>query len=138
MIRSVHAQFLRFASIGAIATAVHYALLITLVRSGAATPPIATTVGFSLGALVNYLLNYRYTFESDKPHLDALPKFITTALCGAALNYLVVRAGIALGQHYLIAQLGATALVLLWNFWVNRLWTFRATSSRRSLQSPDR
>jgi len=32
-----------------------------------------------------------------------------------------------LGVHYLLAQVFATGLVLLWNFTGNRMWTFKAT-----------
>jgi putative flippase GtrA len=123
--RLIPRQFLLFAAIGAVGTAAHYAVLIALVHSQTAGPKAATSFGFAVGALVNYMLNYRFTFNSDKPHSDTLPKFLAVAASGAGLNYAVMWLGIeALHIHYLAAQIAATALILMWNYWVNRVWTF--------------
>lgn len=118
-------QFLMFAVVGAVGTVAHYAVLIALVQTRAATVPIATTCGFAIGALINYVLNYRFTFGSGKRHSEALPKFLLVAVSGAVLNYAVMwlltrEAAV----HYLAAQLAATALVLVWNYLLNRGWTF--------------
>lgn len=125
MTRALSRQFVTFALIGLVGTAGHYAVLIGLVQSGIATPTVATTLGFAVGAVINYALNYRFTFASDRPHREALPRFLTVAATGAGLNYLVVRTGIdGFALHYMLAQVLATGLVLLWTFSINRLWTF--------------
>jgi len=119
-------QFVTFALIGLVGTAGHYAVLIALVQSGVTGPTVATTAGFAVGAVINYVLNYRFTFASSRPHLEALPRFLAVAATGAGLNYLVMRAGIdTFGLHYLLAQILATGVVLLWTFSINRLWTFK-------------
>jgi len=130
-------QFLRYAGVGAIGTAAHYATLITFVQTGLARPLLATSAGFALGAGVNYALNYRYTFGSDQPHLAALPRFLAVASCGAGLNYAIVWIGLhALGWHYLVAQVAATATVLSWTYSVNRLWTFRRRTATGEPRMP--
>jgi len=121
----VYRQFIKFAAVGAVGTTAHYALLIALVSTQIAQPVWASTAGFALGALVNYVLNYRFTFASDRAHMQALPRFLIVATSGAVLNYALVHAGVSAWHwHYLLAQVLATALVLLWTFTVNRLWTF--------------
>jgi putative flippase GtrA len=118
-------QFLMFAVVGAVGTTAHYAVLIALVQTRTATVPIATTCGFAVGALINYVLNYRFTFGSGKRHAEALPKFLLVALSGAVLNYAVMwLLTRETSVHYLLAQLGTTALVLVWNYLLNRGWTF--------------
>ncbi len=125
MTRALSRQFVTFALIGLVGTGGHYAVLIALVQSGIAGPTVATTAGFAVGAIINYALNYRFTFASDRPHGEALPRFLAVAATGAGINYLVVRAGIdSFGLHYLVAQVLATGLVLLWTFSINRFWTF--------------
>ncbi len=123
-------QLFRFLIVGGIATAVHYALLMALVYAGVAPVP-ASSAGFVLGAIVNYMLNRHFTFASARRHREAVPRFAATALAGLAINgtlmWLFTAAGV---PHYLIAQVGATIGTLVWNFIVNRLWTFSPPTPR--------
>ena len=124
-------QFLAFAFIGAIGTGVHYALLMLLVYSQWAPVTVATTIGFAAGAAVNYGLNYTFTFGSCRPHLQALPMFLAVAAIGAVLNVAIVWVlASAAGLHFLLAQVVATAVVLMWNFGANRTWTFKTSAGR--------
>lgn len=118
-------QFLIFAGVGAVGTAAHYSVLILLVQALRTDPVIATTFGFIVGAAINYLLNYRVTFNSDKKHREALIRFFTVAVAGSVINGWIMSAGIdSLDLHYLVAQLVATGIVLLFNYIANRYWTF--------------
>lgn len=118
-------QFVRYASAGALGTALHYATLIFLVKAASVDPVTASTTGAVLGACLNYLLNHRYTFASGRAHRQALPRFATVAVAGIALNGAVLAATLALiGPHYLLAQVVATCAVLVVGFLANRIWTF--------------
>jgi putative flippase GtrA len=118
-------QFLRYAAAGAAGTAVQYAVLVVLVQAAGVGAVTASTLGAISGALVNYRLNHRYTFDSDKAHARALPRFALVAIAGIAVNAAVVAMMIAwVTPYYLLAQLAATAVVLLFGFVVNRAWTF--------------
>jgi putative flippase GtrA len=119
------AQFLRYAGAGAVGTAAHYLVLVVLVQGAGIGVVAASTAGAIVGAAINYVLNYRYTFASRQPHARALYRFALVALAGILLNAVVVAAMLALaGPHYLVAQLVATGVVLLFGYGVNRLWTF--------------
>lgn len=125
-LKSVVRQFIRFTGVGAIGTGVHYLTLIVLVQGAAAPPVPASVAGFVLGALTNYFLNYRYTFNSNHRHREAMTRFFVVALAGLVLNTLVMQLATGwLALHYLIAQVLATGMVLVWNFTGNRMWTFR-------------
>ena len=118
-------QFILFSGIGIIGTAGHYLTLVLLVEMARLDPAVATTVGFIVGACINYILNYHITFRSNKRHAEALSKFLLIALVGAILNYSIMYIGINFSSvHYLIIQVIATGCVLLWNFALNKLWTF--------------
>lgn len=118
------AQFLKFAAGGAVGTACHYATLVLWVEvlGGPVVP--GTLAGFCVGALVNYLIARRYVFASERPHATALPRFALVAATGAALNTVIVAWLNGAGLHYLVAQVAATGAVLVWNFFLNRAWTF--------------
>lgn len=120
-------QFVRFVGVGGIATALMYLLLIALVE-GLSTPPVAASVAaYSLSAVFNYAANYRYTFDSRVPHRRALPRFMLIAMAGLALNTLIMYLMTAIATaHYLLAQIVATGVVLVWNFVANRRWTYAA------------
>jgi putative flippase GtrA len=118
-------QFLLYAGVGAIGTLGHYTILIILVQLWAMDPVVASCLGFVVGAIINYLLNYHFTFQSNKRHSEALTKFLIVAVVGVGLNGLIMYAGVDYTDfNYLIVQIFATAVVLLWNFTVNKLWTF--------------
>lgn len=119
-------QFFRFAGVGAIGTLAHYVLLVMLVEMLRTNEVAASTAGATLGALVNYLLNRRYTFRSEKRHSEALTKFLIIAALGLTLNSLLMLIFVEiLNIYYLLAQVLSTGLVLVWNFLGNRFWTFR-------------
>lgn len=129
---SLFFQFGRFLSAGVFATAAHYAVLIGLVQFLDIDPVIASVFGFGTGAMVNYYVNYHYTFNSTHPHTTTLPRFLIVALIGMIMNTTAMAIQVkTLGFHYLMAQVVATIFVVMWNFTGNRLWTF---DHRRSQQ----
>jgi putative flippase GtrA len=119
-------QFLLFTAIGGVGTGGQYVTLIALVESGVLSALPASIVGFIVGAVINYFLNYRFTFKSNKSHKEAMTKFFLVALVGALINTALMYVGInILHVYYLLAQIVATGIVLLWNFGANKLWTFK-------------
>lgn len=118
-------QFLRYASVGAVGTTVHYVVLIALVQGVGAAAIAASTTGFILGAFVNYALNHHFTFASRRTHRTALPRFVVVAGAGLLLNAVVMMTILAVSPfHYLVAQVVATGTVLVAGFLANRRWTF--------------
>ena len=123
--RGTIVQFLLFAGIGAIGTLGHYTILILLAQFWAVDPVFASSIGFIVGALINYILNYHYTFQSDKRHSEAIIKFFIVATIGACINGFIMYIGVEnTSINYMLIQIFATGIVLLWNFIVNKLWTF--------------
>jgi putative flippase GtrA len=124
--RAIFSEALRFLGVGALATALQYVILIALVHGAAWDAVPASTLGFAISMWVNYAANRRYTFASDRPHSQALPRFVATALGGLGLTaagmFLLVS---LLRLNYLLAQLIVTAAVTVWNFVLNRWWSFR-------------
>jgi putative flippase GtrA len=118
-------QFLRFAGVGVIGTAGHYVILIIVVETLSGDPVVGSTLGFIGGAVINYFLNRRFTFDSKARHAVALPRFLAVAASGMVINASIMAfLSKSLEFQYLLAQLVATALVLVWNFLANRYWTF--------------
>ena len=117
-------QGLRFAGVGLVATGAHYAVLIALVEAGGLAPLIATTCGYALGIAVSYSLNRRFTFATQGG-AGRFAKYVALYVVGAFLNGALMGALMALGAPYLWAQIGATGMVLVWNFAGARYLVFR-------------
>ncbi len=115
---------LRYAAVGAMATAVHYALLALGVELAHWPAWLASGVGAVVGAQVAFVGNRRFTFGHHGAAAAPWLKFQLTALFGALLGMGVVGLVVHAGWHYLVAQVLATLLVLGVTFLINRRWTF--------------
>ena len=124
---SLRRQFSTFFLVGLTATALQYAVLIGL-KELAHVPIIpASLVGYLAGGLLNYLLNRRHTFDSDRSHAEAGWRFAAVMCVGFFLTWGFMRLFVvALGAPYLLAQVVTSGLVMVFNFGAHRMWTFRA------------
>ncbi|MBU6258875.1 MAG: GtrA family protein [Burkholderiales bacterium] len=121
---SLRTALLRYGTVGFVATAAHWALLVLLVELGGVRAWIGSGAGALLGAQVAFFGNRRYTFGHAGAWRPAWWRFMGTAALGAAVGMGVVAAGVAFGLYYLLAQALATGLVMLLTFAINRHWTF--------------
>jgi putative flippase GtrA len=118
------AALLRYAAIGALATATHYALLCAAVELAGWPPAVAAGVGAAVGAQVAFVGNRWFTFAHRGPWWPSWWRFQGTALIGAGGSSTLVALGGAIGVHYLLAQVVATLLTMLLTFAINRRWAY--------------
>jgi putative flippase GtrA len=124
-------QFVAFAGVGVVATGIQYGVLLFAVQLLHRDPVLGSSAGFLISAVVNYLLNYHFTFQSANSHFTAATRFAIISSAAFLLNGAIMFA-LVQSMHvvYVIAQLAATAAVLVWNFLGSALWTF-ARSNRQ-------
>jgi putative flippase GtrA len=119
-------QFLRFAAVGASGTLVQYATLwagVELLRMPAA---FASGLGYVLGSIVNYILNYFFTFKSDSSHARTAARYYAVLAIGWSINTgLMALLAQHWGINYWLAQLFTTGVGLIWNFTGSRWWAFK-------------
>ncbi|WP_332875978.1 GtrA family protein [Massilia sp. S19_KUP03_FR1] len=118
-------SFLTFVFVGGFATGLHYAIILFTVYALGWSLVYGSTLGFSLSAVVNYLLNVKLTFRSTQSHKNTAPRFFLVAGSGLVLNYGILSILLSLDAHAVIAQILTTIGVLIWNYIVSGLWTFR-------------
>lgn len=131
-------RFARFAAIGVVGTLVDFGLLVFFKELLGFPVWIANTLSYSAGIANNFILNRLWTFSDarEKAPLLQFAQFAAISLVGLLLNTLIVTllAGTletlpGLEQvGYIAAKVIATGLVLFWNFFANRYWTFRDAS----------
>ena len=115
----------RFLLVGGFATGLQYGLMTLLIIDFATQAVLASGIGFVTGAVANYWLNARLTFKTEQRHAVALPRFVVTALAGLAINSAILGFLTSVGIGLVIAQVVSTLCVLVWNYTINALWTFR-------------
>lgn len=126
----IDGRFLRFAVVGASNTALDFFVYLCLTRGWQwwrAHLVVAATVSFCTAATSSFLLNTFWTFKvtRDGWHRRA-PKFFAVAVGGLACNAVMLHLLTTVGLHDILAKLVATATVMVWNFTLQRAWTFRA------------
>jgi putative flippase GtrA len=114
-----------FLVVGGFATGLQYAIMALLMALAGLPALTASNIGFAISAVVNYLLNAKLTFRSERSHASTLPRFAVTAALGLGINSLLLSLLIAAGLHPAPAQILATGGVLIWNYTLNALWTFK-------------
>lgn len=119
-------QFMSFATIGVVATALHYAVLIALVEIAAVSPVRASAAGALAGAFLSYGLNRFITFRSSAPHTTTVSRFFCVAAIALAINTaLMALFTELLTLPYLLAQVITTGLIVIITFGANKWWTFK-------------
>ncbi len=124
------ARLPRYATIGALATLVHYAVLAVAVERAAWPAWLGSGVGALVGAQVAFFGNRALTFAHRGAVWPAWRRFHITALLGAIGGAAIVATSVYIGWHYLAGQLLATVLAMLATFALNARWAFGATHHR--------
>lgn len=128
-------RFVKFCVVGISGTFVDFGIL-TALKELAHMPTLpANIISFSTAMLNNFIWNYLWTFRDVRGKKISLVfiQFAVISTIGLGLNSTIV----VLLEHpfdslftrpntgYLAAKFIATVVVLLWNFFANRFWTFR-------------
>ncbi len=123
-------RFARYAMVGAVATAVHYAILTACVEAKWLAPELAAALGAWVGAQVAFVGNARFTFGGAPRTVVAWLRFQIVAVLGAIISFAIVGAGVRAGWHYLLAQVLATCVALVVTYEINRRWSFATPLQR--------
>lgn len=127
-------RFVKFAIVGISGLVVDYAMLNLLVYSFAVPSAIAIAVAFMLAATNNFVWNILWVYpESRASFWRHFPTFLIVNAVGLGINELILflfeRPIEALFNSHVIGlnltKAIAAVIVMMWNFFVNRFFTFR-------------
>ncbi len=117
-------QLLRFLITGGLSTLVQYVLLIISIESLGIAKTTSSALAYGLAAIVNYVLNYHFTFEAKSPHKQTLVRFAYVVSIGLLLNTIAFYLAIQMSSHYILAQCIGTGVTLIFNFIAHKYWTY--------------
>ena len=119
-------SFVRFAVVGAIATAIHAAVFAALIETTRIDPVAATVVAFAAAFGAGFALNRRWTFGSRAAPAAQLPRYLAAQLAGLALSAAIMHVAVHLQRWSPYAGLALSiALVPPVTFALSRWWVFR-------------
>lgn len=123
--KKLFAQIMKFGVVGVIAFIIDYGLLALLTEVFGANYLISATISFTASVIFNYLASMRYVFT----HKEGMSRrrefviFVALSAAGLVINNACMWAGVELlGVHYLITKIGATFIVMVWNFVTRKIF----------------
>jgi putative flippase GtrA len=122
-------KFLKFAAVGFSGLLVDYAFTYLFKEIFKVQKYISNSIGFTIAASGNYVLNRIWTFESDNPDIAVeYTEFIVISLIGLGLNNLILWLIVSKFRiNFYLAKFFAICVVTLWNFLANFFITFNQT-----------
>ena len=114
---------------GGSATVLHYISMTILILLGT-LPLLATTIGALFGAILNYIVQYHYTFKSKESHYRAIFSYSISVSFGFIANILLFALFYdKLHWGIIIAQLSTTAIIMVLNFIIYKYLVFKPKES---------
>ena len=133
-------EFFRSLVVGGVAFVADFLTLALLKELFDVNTMVASTLGFVVGVVVNYLLSAFWAFKSsnvENPYIRFII-FVAIAAIGMVLNNLIIHlfdiylaerqvfgSVISTSRYYLIGKIVATIVVFFWNFFSRKLILFR-------------
>lgn len=120
-------KFFRFATVGASGLIIDFGLTYIIKEKLKANKYLANTVGFFAAATSNFFINRTWTFSNSDPNVGGqFLKFILFSLVGLLINSAIVwLMNDRFKKNFYTSKAMATAIVTIWNFLSNFLFTFR-------------
>lgn len=126
--RPAVAQFIKFSVVGTSNTTLDFLIYTAMTRLVGAHYLAANLVSFTIATTWSYTMNRLWTFRDRQSRIRTqYPKFIIISAIGLGLTSTLLYVFIDLFNLYdLLAKAFSIGIVLFWNFFMNRRWTFRA------------
>ncbi|MEA3437856.1 MAG: GtrA family protein [Thermodesulfobacteriota bacterium] len=119
-------KFLKFAAVGFSGLLVDYAFTYLFKEIFKVQKYIANSIGFTIAASTNYILNRVWTFESpNKDIVVEYTTFLIISFIGLGINNLILWLIVSKFRiNFYVAKFFAICVVTLWNFLANFFITF--------------
>jgi len=120
-------KFLKFGVVGASGMIVDFSLTYFFKEIVKIQKYVANAIGFTAAATTNYILNRIWTFHDSDPEVTVqFIKFFLVSLAGLGINTFIIYILVSkYKKNFYISKLFAIAVVVIWNFIINFLFTFK-------------
>ena len=116
--------FIKFCIVGVTNVIIFYTIYYILLTLGISYL-IANTIAYIIGILNGYILSSRFVFKKDKS-LNNMMKFFIVYISALFINLGIMYICVdAYNMHKLIAPIFAIGIGTIYNYTLNKIWTFR-------------
>lgn len=112
-------QIIKFGFVGFLCFFIDYGIMVFLTEIAGIEYLISSAISFTVSVTVNYILSVTMVFETDKDKnkIKEFVVFVFLSIIGLGINQLCMWFAVEiLGIHYMISKIGATAVVMVYNF----------------------
>lgn len=116
---------IKFGFVGVLCFFIDYGIMVFLTEVFGINYMVSSTVSFSVSVTVNYILSVAFVFETDKDKnkIKEFIVFVLLSIVGLGVNERCMWLGTDLmGIHYMITKIGATAIVMVYNFVTRKMF----------------
>jgi putative flippase GtrA len=127
-VSAVRSAFVRHQAASVVATVVDFGTMVALVELARLDPAVATLVGATFGAVVNFTMNRHVTFERAGDTLGPqAARYAVVSAASAGLNALLEYFGthVVAAPYLAVRIVVAVAVSVLWNYPMHRSFVFR-------------
>jgi len=118
-------QLIAFIGVGAVATAVDYAVFLGVFFFFGIDPILAALAGYAAGGVISYSLTRKHVFKSERSHRSAVLRFMAVMAGGFLLTGYAMRIFVdGLQLAPIVARILTFGVVLVFNFLTHRFFTF--------------
>lgn len=125
---SVSKEFIKFAIVGVVNTAINLSVLYVLTEFFGLWYILSSLLAFLVAVTNSFIMNTLWTFKSNIKHKTATKytKFFIVSAITALFNIFFLYVFTEFfGLWYMLSQLIAIALTLMMNFIGNKFWTYK-------------
>lgn len=117
-------QIIKFGMVGGLCFLIDYGVMIFLTEIFNINYLISSGISFTVSVIVNYILSMQFVFETEKDD-SAMKKFIifvVLSVIGLIINQILMWILVdKIGIFYMISKIGATVIVMVYNFITRKL-----------------
>src|SRR4030042_3039684 len=125
-------KIIRYAIVGIFGTLSYMLILTGLVEVLGFSPVVSSIVSFIIILIGSYYGNHYFTFQSDRAHSYALPRYIIVSITALLLNTVIIFLTVnILGWWYMYSQAITVFVIPLSNFLLNFYWSFSERTGPR-------
>ena len=118
-------QIVKFGFVGFLCFFIDYGLMVLLKERLGIHYLISSTISFTVSVIVNYILSITFVFETDKSKnkVGEFVIFVCLSVIGLGINALCMWVAVEfIHIHYMHSKIGATAVVMVYNFVTRKIF----------------
>lgn len=121
-------QIIKFGFVGGSAFLIDYGVLFVLTEFFGIYYLVSSTISFALSVIYNYILSVKWVFDvkGSRSKGQEFIVFLVLSIIGLGINQIVMWITVEkLHIYYMISKIGATAIVMVYNFVTRKLFLER-------------